>query len=168
MKKLSENEPTVDQLQSRIQELEKELETARNDDDFNELKKKYEETIESKNKEINELTKTLKLKEDQVDETINNLNDEVSEKLQQSEKLRELQKNVDELLKEKAEVTVDTYIQKGVIPDAKRDIALKLCLNDNDTFMELYRDAKPIVEINEQKSRRINADVSRLVDYFKN
>lgn len=168
MKKLSENEPTVDQLQSRIQELEKELETARNDDDFNELKKKYEETIESKNKEINELTKTLKLKEEKVDETINNLNDEVSEKLQQSEKLRELQKNVDELLKEKAEVTVDTYIQKGVIPDAKRDIALKLCLNDNDTFMELYRDAKPIVEINEQKSRRINADVSRLVDYFKN
>ena len=63
---------------------------------------------------------------------------------------------------------MDTYIQKGVIPDAKRDIALKLCLNDNDTFMELYRDAKPIVEINEQKSRRINADVSRLVDYFKN
>ena len=165
---MSENEPTVDQLQSRIQELEKELETARNDDDFNELKKKYEETIESKNKEINELTKTLKLKEEKVDETINNLNDEVSEKLQQSEKLRELQKNVDELLKEKAEVTVDTYIQKGVIPDAKRDIALKLCLNDNDTFMELYRDAKPIVEINEQKSRRINADVSRLVDYFKN
>lgn len=168
MKKLSENEPTVDQLQSRIQELEKELETARNDDDFNELKKKYEETIESKNKEINELNKALKLKEEKVDETINNLNDEVSEKLQQSEKLRELQKNVDELLKEKAEVTVDTYIQKGVIPDAKRDIALKLCLNDNDTFMELYRDAKPIVEINEQKSRRINADVSRLVDYFKN
>ena len=168
MKKLSENEPTVDQLQSRIQELEKELETARNDDDFNELKKKYEETIESKNKEINELTKTLKLKEEKVDETINNLNDEVSEKLQQSEKLRELQKNVDELLKEKAEVTVDTYIQKGVIPDAKRDIALKLCLNDNDTFMELYRDAKPIVEVNEHKSRRINADVSRLVDYFKN
>ena len=165
---MSETEPSVDQLQSRIQELEKELETARNDDDFNKLKKKYEETIESKNKEINELTKTLKLKEEKVDETINNLNDEVSEKLQQSEKLRELQKNVDELLKEKAEVTVDTYIQKGVIPDAKRDIALKLCLNDNDTFMELYRDAKPIVEINEQKSRRINADVSRLVDYFKN
>lgn len=165
---MSENEPTVDQLQSRIQELEKELETARNDDDFNELKKKYEETIESKNKEINELNKALKLKEEKVDETINNLNDEVSEKLQQSEKLRELQKNVDELLAEKAEVTVDTYIKKGVIPVAKRDIAVQLCLNDNDTFMELYRDAKPIVEVNEHKSRRINADVSRLVDYFKN
>ena len=161
-------EPTVDQLQSRIQELEKELEEARKDDDFTDLKKKYEETIESKNKEINELNKTLKLKEEKVDETINNLNDEVSEKLQQSEKLRELQKNVDDLLKEKAEVTVDTYIQKGVIPLAKRDIAVKLCLNDNDTFMELYRDAKPIVEVNEHKSKRINADIARLVDYFKN
>ena len=159
---------TVDQLQKRIEELETELETARNDDDFTELKKKYEETIEEKNKEINELNKTLKLKEEKVDETINNLNDEVSQKLEQSEKLRELQKNVDELLAEKAEVTVDTYIQKGVIPVAKRDIAVKLCLNDNDTFMELYRDAKPIVEVNEHKSRRINADVSRLVDYFKN
>ena len=159
---------TVDQLQKRIEELETELETARNDDDFIELKKKYEETIEEKNKEINELNKTLKLKEEKVDETINNLNDEVSQKLEQSEKLRELQKNVDELLAEKAEVTVDTYIQKGVIPVAKRDIAVKLCLNDNDTFMELYRDAKPIVEVNEHKSRRINADVSRLVDYFKN
>ena len=165
---MSENEPTVDQLQERIQELEKQLEEAQKDDDFNDLKKKYEETIESKNKEINELNKTLKLKDEKVDETINNLNDEVSEKLQQSEKLRELQKNVDELLTEKAEVTVDTYIQKGVIPVAKRDIAVKLCLNDNDTFMELYRDAKPIVEVDKQKSRKINADVSRLVDYFKN
>ena len=165
---MSENEPTVDQLQERIQELEKQLEEAQKDDDFTDLKKKYEETIESKNKEINELNKTLKLKDEKVDETINNLNDEVSEKLQQSEKLRELQKNVDELLTEKAEVTVDTYIQKGVIPVAKRDIAVKLCLNDNDTFMELYRDAKPIVEVNEHKSKRINADVSRLVDYFKN
>lgn len=161
-------EPTVDQLQERIKELETELEQAQKDDDFTDLKKKYEETIESKNKEINELTKTLKLKEEKVDETINNLNDEVSQKLEQSEKLRELQKNVDELLTEKAEVTVDTYIQKGVIPVAKRDIAIKLCLNDNDTFMELYRDAKPIVEVNEHKSKRINADTARLVDYFKN
>lgn len=161
-------EPTVDQLQERIKELETELEQAQKDDDFTDLKQKYEETIESKNKEINELTKTLKLKEEKVDETINNLNDEVSQKLEQSEKLRELQKNVDELLTEKAEVTVDTYIQKGVIPVAKRDIAIKLCLNDNDTFMELYRDAKPIVEVNEHKSKRINADTARLVDYFKN
>ena len=161
-------EPTVDQLQERIKELETELEQAQKDDDFTDLKQKYEETIESKNKEINELTKTVKLKEEKVDETINNLNDEVSQKLEQSEKLRELQKNVDELLTEKAEVTVDTYIQKGVIPVAKRDIAIKLCLNDNDTFMELYRDAKPIVEVNEHKSKRINADTARLVDYFKN
>lgn len=161
-------EPTVDQLQERIKELETELEQAQKDDDFTDLKQKYEKTIESKNKEINELTKTLKLKEEKVDETINNLNDEVSQKLEQSEKLRELQKNVDELLTEKAEVTVDTYIQKGVIPVAKRDIAIKLCLNDNDTFMELYRDAKPIVEVNEHKSKRINADTARLVDYFKN
>ena len=46
-------EPTVDQLQERIKELETELEEAQKDDDFTDLKKKYEETIESKNKEIN-------------------------------------------------------------------------------------------------------------------
>lgn len=163
-------DPTVEELQQRINELEKQLEDAQNntDDGFKELKKRYEETIESKNKEIDELNRTLKLKDGKINETINDLNDEVTEKLRQSQELKELQANVDELLQERAEVTVDTYIKKGIIPDAKRKVAVDLCLNNNDTFMELYRDAKPIIEVNEAKSKKINADANRLVDYFKN
>ena len=163
------DDPTVDQLQERIRELEKQLEDANQvDDSFQDLKKKYEETIENKNKEINELNQALKLKDGKINETITELNDEVTEKLRQSEELKELQANVDELLQERAEVTVDTYIKKGVIPVAKRQVAVQLCLNDNDTFMELYRDAKPQIEVTDVKSKKINADANRLVDYFKN
>ena len=157
----------TDKLNERIAELEKELEEANSNDTFDELKQKYEKIIEDKNKEIDELNKTVSETNKKVETTVNELNDEVTEKLEQSERLRELQKNVDELLREKAEVTVDTYIQKGVIPNAKRDIAVKLCLNDNDTFLELYKDAQPIIEVKKQKSKKVNADLNRLVDYFK-
>lgn len=157
----------TDKLNERIAELEKELEEANSNDTFDELKQKYEKIIEDKNKEIDELNKTVSETNKKVETTVNELNDEVTEKLEQSERLRELQKNVDELLREKAEVTVDTYIQKGVIPTAKRDIAVKLCLNDNDTFLELYKDAQPIIEVKKQKSKKVNADLNRLVDYFK-
>ncbi len=158
-------ENQIEQYQQRIAELEKQLEE---NNDFDDIKQKYEKVIEEKNKEIAELNKTVDLTNKKVENTVNELNDEVTEKLEQSERLRELQKNVDELLKEKAEVTVDTYIQKGIIPNAKRDIAVKLCLNDNDTFLELYKDAQPIIEVKEQKSKKVNADLTRLVDYFKN
>lgn len=164
---MSEN---IDELKQRIATLEKELEDAKKTDDnsFNDLKSKYEKIIEDKNKEIDELNKTVDLTTQKVETTVNELNDEVTAKLEQSERLRELQKNVDELLHEKAEVTVDNYIQKGIIPSAKRDVAINLCLKDNDTFLELYRDAQPIIEVKKQKSKKVNADLSRLVDYFKN
>ena len=158
-------ENQIEQYQQRIAELEKQLEE---NNDFDDIKQKYEKVIEEKNKEIAELNKTVDLTNKKVENTVNELNDEVTEKLEQSERLKELQKNVDELLKEKAEVTVDTYIQKGIIPTAKRDIAVKLCLNDNDTFLELYKDAQPIIEVKQQKSKKVNADLTRLVDYFKN
>lgn len=160
----------INELKDKIALLEKELEEAKQnneDSTFDELKQKYESIIEEKNKEINELNKTVETTRKKVDSTVQNLNDEVTAKLQQSEELAELQRNVDELLHEKAEVTVDTYIQKGIIPKAKRDIAVKLCLNDNDTFLELYRDAQPIIEL-KPKSKKVNTDIGRLVDYFKN
>ena len=161
-------EENIEDYKKRIAELEQQLEETKNNNDFDDIKTKYETIIEEKNKEIQELNKTVDLTQQKVETTVNNLNDEVNEKLEQSERLKELQKNVDELLKEKAEVTVDTYIQKGIIPNAKRDIAVKLCLNDNDTFLELYKDAQPIIEVKEQKSKKVNADLTRLVDYFKN
>jgi len=162
------SDKTVEDYEKEIQELKQQLKEAQNETGFEDIKKKYEKIINDKDKEIAELNHTVNETNKKVETTVNELNDEVTEKLEQSERLRELQKNVDDLLREKAEVTVDTYIQKGVIPTAKRDIAVKLCLNDNDTFLELYKDAQPIIEINKQKSKKVDADLSRLVDYFKN
>jgi len=162
------SDKTAEDYEKEIQELKNKLKESEENNGFDDIKKKYEKIINDKDKEIAELNHTVNETNKKVETTVNELNDEVTEKLEQSERLRELQKNVDDLLREKAEVTVDTYIQKGVIPTAKRDIAVKLCLNDNDTFLELYKDAQPIIEINKQKSKKVDADLSRLVDYFKN
>ena len=118
--------------------------------------------------EVNYPMTTEEFNKEDYEAKIAELEKQLKEKLEQSEKLLALQKNVDELLQERAEVTVDNYIQKGIIPTSKRDTAVKLCLNDNDTFMELYRDAQPIIDVKQQKSKKINADIGRLVDYFKN
>ena len=75
---------------------------------------------------------------------------------------------VEKLEKDKAEATVDAFIQQGKILPAQRETALKLCVNDNDTFMDLYRDAQPIIDVNQQKSKSVNTDLSQVVDYFKN
>ena len=113
---------------------------------FQKIKENYESKLSEKDKEIEELKKKLIDKESEVDETLDDLNGEVKEKLEQAEKMEELQSTVNELLRDKAEATVDTFIQQGKIAPAQRETALKLCLSDNDTFMELYKNAKPIVE----------------------
>ncbi len=163
---------TEEELQARIKELEEEnaeLKKSNNSDDFNEIQAKYEKIIEDKNTEINELKKTIELTQRKVDDTVSNLNDEVQAKLQANEQLAELNRTVEELVRDKAEATVDTFIQQGKILPAQRETALKLCLNDNDTFMELYRDAKPIVDLSEQpRTQKVKANISQVVDYFKN
>ena len=161
-------EVNVDELKQQILNLTQELEAVKSDNSFDELKQKYETIIEEKNQEIDELNKTVKLTQQKVDTTVNNLNDEVQAKLEANEKLMQMQKDIEELVHDKAEATVDTFIQQGKILPAQRDTALKLCLNDNDTFMDLYRNAQPIVEVKQQKSKQVNADLNRLVDYFKN
>ena len=161
-------ENQITEYENRIAELEQQLAEAKKEDDFEDIKQKYEEVIAEKDKEIAELNKTVDLTNKKVESTVNNLNDEVSEKLEQAEKLNELQKNVDELLKEKAEITVDNYIQKGVIPPAKREVAVNLCLKDNDTFLDLYRDAKPIVETQQKKRSVPTGTAERIANYFKN
>jgi hypothetical protein len=47
---------------------------------------------------------------------------------------------------------------------------LKLCLSDNDTFLDLYKDAKPIIDTTQApKARKVNDSiVDGLKDYFKN
>ena len=160
----------VNKLKEQIATLTQELEDAKKDNDFDELKQKYESVIEDKNKEIRELDKTNQLLKEKIDSTTNNLNDEVKAKLEKAEELAELQKTVEELVVDKAEATVDTFIQQGKILPAQRDVALKLCLSDNDTFLRLYKDAQPVINLETKpKARRVNDNiVTGLKDYFSN
>ena len=160
----------VNQLKQEIEDLKKQLEEAQSDNSFTELKTKYEKVIEEKNAEIAELTKANDLIQEKMDNTVDNLNDEVKAKLEMAEQLQDLNKTVEELVIDKAEATVDTFIQQGKILPAQRDTALKLCLSDNDTFLDLYKDAKPIIDTTQTpKARRVNDGiVEGLKDYFKN
>ena len=159
----------VNQLKQEIVDLKKQLEEAQSDNSFKELKTKYEQVIQDKDKEIAELTKANDLIQEKVDLTVDNLNDEVQAKLEANEKLAELNRTVEELVRDKAEATVDTFIQQGKILPAQRDTALKLCLSDNDTFLQLYQDAKPIIDTTQTpKARKVNDGiVDGLKDYFK-
>jgi predicted RNase H-like nuclease (RuvC/YqgF family) len=137
-------------------------------DKFNEIKERYETELSDKDKEIEELKKQLQDKNKEVDNTIQNLNDEVNDKLEQAEKIKSLQATVDELVEERAEATVDAYVQKGIILPAQREAAKKLCLTDNDTFLDLYRDAKPIVETDQKRKSVPAGTAERIANYFKN
>ena len=156
------------EYQDKIKELEKQLEEEKKNNNLDDIRKKYEEVIEEKNNEINELSKANDILNEKMNNTVNNLNDEVKLKLEQSEKLVELNKQVEELLQDKAEATVDKYITEGKILPAQRETALKLCLKDNDTFLELYKDAKPIVEVKTRKSTMASDKLERIGNYFKN
>lgn len=137
-------------------------------DKFEKLKENYETTIQDKDKEIEELKKQLKEKNEEVDETVDNLNDEVNEKLEQAEKIKSLQATVDELVEERAEATVDAYIQKGIILPSQKEAAKKLCLSDNDTFLDLYKDAKPIVDVGKPKSKPVPSKLmGQITNYLK-
>ena len=137
-------------------------------DKFEEIKTKYEETISAKDKEIEELKKQLQAKGKEVDDTIQNLNDEVNTKLEQAEEIKRLQADVNDLLQDKAEALVDKYINEGKLVPAQRDKALNLCLADQDMFISLYEDAPSIVDTQSKpKSRKVLGNVDKMVDYFK-
>ena len=155
----------VEKLKQTIEDLEKKLEE-KGSNDFSEIKEQYEAVINEKNDEIVKLKNKLDKTKQKVDKTVSDLNEEVNEKLEANEKLEEVMKNMEILLTEKAEATVDTFISQGKILPAQRETALKLCLNDNDTFMDLYKDARPIVEV-QTKSKRISVDEQGMIDYFK-
>lgn len=160
----------VTELKAQIAELQSQLDEAQSNNDFDELKKKYEKVINDKDLEIKELQKSNERIQERIDSTVDNLNDEVQAKLEANEKLAELNRTVEELVKDKAEATVDTFIQQGKILPAQRETALKLCLSDNDTFLDLYKDAKPIIDTTTTpKTRKVNEGiVNGLKDYFKN
>ena len=163
------SEQELEALRTELEKVKAELKTERENNNLDEIRAKYEKVIEDKNKEINELSKTNQAIQERMDNTVSNLNDEVKLKLEQSEQLIELNKQVEELLHDKAEATVDKYITEGKILPAQKETALKLCLKDNDTFMDLYKDAKPIIDTSSKpQTKKVNTDLNRLVDYFKN
>ena len=158
----------IQKLQDKIASLEKELEEAKTQDNFDEIKTKYENIIKEKDTKILELEQTVETNQHQIDETVNNLNNEVQAKLEQTEAYKELQATVAQLERERAEATVDAYIQKGVLLPTQKDSAVKLCLNDNETFLNLYRDAKPIVDTQTERKSIPTGTAERIANYLKN
>ena len=138
-------------------------------DRFKELKEGFDKELAKRDKEIAELKKQLQDKEQTVDETITELNNEVKDNLQQAEAFREMQKNMQELLEESAEITVDKYIKECRIPRHHKETAKKLYLSNREMFDEMYKDAPVIVDTSkEPQSRRDYGDVQQIADYFKN
>ena len=138
-------------------------------DRFKELKEGFDKELAKRDKEINELKKQLQDKEQTVDETITELNNEVRDNLEQAEAFREMQKNMDELMQESAEITVDKYIKEGKIPRHQKETAKKLYLGNREMFDEMYKEAPVIVDTSQEpQSRRDYGDVQQIADYFKN
>jgi DNA repair exonuclease SbcCD ATPase subunit len=159
----------VNELKEQIASLQKELEEAKTQyTTFDEIKTKYENIIKEKDNKINELEQTVETNQNQIDETVTSLNNEVQAKLEQTEAYKELQATVKQLERERAEATVDTYIQKGILLPTQKDSAVKLCLNDNETFLNLYRDAKPIVDTQTERKSIPTGTAERIANYFKN
>ena len=158
-----------EELQNRIADLEKQLEEAKNDKEgaFDEIKQKYEKIINDKDDEIKKLNETVEATNKKVDTTVTDLNDEIKARLEATEEYKKLMATVEQLEKEKAEASVDAVIQKGLALPAQKEALRKWCLNDSDSFVEYFDNAQPIIEVDTQKSKKISADVNRLVDYFK-
>lgn len=161
-------EMTTEQYQNRIAELEQQLETAKKDNNFEDIKNRYETIIEEKNNEIAKQKQELENKTSEIDDTVQDLNNEVEARLKESEAYKELQTKLAEMEKERAEATVDAYIQKGILLPKQRESAIKICLNDNETFLNLYRDAKPIVETEKKRKSIPTGTAERIANYFKN
>ena len=161
-------EENIQELQDKIATLEKELEEAKNNDNgFEELKSKYEKIIEEKNNEINELNKTVDETKKKVDSTTNNLSEEIQARLEATEAYKDLLATVEQLEKDKAEASVDAVIQKGLALPVQKESLKKWCMTDSESFVEYFNNAQPIIDLDKQKSKKVNADVSRIVDYFK-
>ena len=165
---MAEEDKTIEEYQSEIEDLKKQLEEAKNDTSLEDVKNKYQKIIEDKDTKIKELTETVKQNEDKIDETVNSLNDEVQAKLEQTEAYKDLLATVEQLEKERAEATVEAYIQKGILIPAQKESAIKLCLTNNDEFLNLYRDAKPIVDTDGKRKSIPTGTAERIANYFKN
>lgn len=156
----------IETLKQELATVRKELDDAKANNDFTEIKEKYEQAIGEKNIEIQTLKDKLAETENKVNETIESLTDEAKEKLEVQEKLKEFSDYIAELEKDKAETLVDTFINQGKLLPAQKDKAFKMAMNDYDSFYDLYKDAKPVIEL-KTESKKINVNQDGLKDYFK-
>ena len=156
----------IETLKQELATVRKELEYAKQNNDFTEIKEKYEQAIGEKDIEIQGLKDKLEETENKVNETIESLTDEAKEKLEVQEKLKEFSDYIAELEKDKAETLVDTFINQGKLLPAQKDKAFKMAMNDYDSFYDLYKDAKPVIEL-KTESKKINVNQDGLKDYFR-
>lgn len=166
---MSENENGVQNNENEVNEVQANIVGEDYINRFKELKEGFDKELAKRDKEINELKAQLEAKDNVVDETITELNNEVKDNLQQAEAFREMQKNMQELMEESAEITVDKYIKEGKIPRHQKETAKKLYLGNREMFDEMYKEAPVIVDTSQEpQSRRDYGDVQQIADYFKN
>ena len=166
---MSENENGVQNNENEVNEVQANIVGEDYINRFKELKEGFDKELAKRDKEINELKAQLEAKDNVVDETITELNNEVRDNLEQAEAFREMQKNMQELMQESAEITVDKYIKEGKIPSHQKETAKKLYLGNREMFDEMYKDAPVIVDTSQEpQSRRDYGDVQQIADYFKN
>lgn len=166
---MSENENGVQNNENEVNEVQANIVGEDYINRFKELKEGFDKELAKRDKEINELKAQLEAKDNVVDETITELNNEVRDNLEQAEAFREMQKNMQELMEESAEITVDKYIKEGKIPSHQKETAKKLYLGNREMFDEMYKEAPVIVDTSQEpQSRRDYGDVQQIADYFKN
>ena len=146
-------------------------------DKFKEIKEEYEtklsdkeKELSDKDKEIEELKKQLEEKNGEVDDKIDDIQQQVNDKIETSEKYQELMATVAKLEKDKAEATVDRYIQEGKLLPSQKETALEFAVAHPDKFIDLYENAKPIIDIGNRESRPVPNELTDNVlnNSFKN
>ena len=166
---MSENENGVQNNENEVNEVQANIVGEDYINRFKELKEGFDKELAKRDKEINELKAQLEAKDNVVDETITELNNEVRDNLEQAEAFREMQKNMQELMEESAEITVDKYIKEGKIPSHQKETAKKLYLGNREMFDEMYKDAPVIVDTSQKpQSKKQYDNVQQIADYFKN
>ena len=162
-------ENQIKEYENRIAELEQQLADAKKDDQFDDIKNKYKDLISEKDKEIAELKKTVDETQARVDDTITDLNNEVDEKLRQSEEYKNLVEKVKQFEDERAEAAADTVIKKGLATPAQKKVIKDWCLKDPAGFTEYFDNAKPIIELDPKPhSKKVDEDINKIVDFFEN
>lgn len=162
----TQNNEVENAKDKKIAELQAEIEKLKKENNYENIKEKYQKEIDIKDNEILKLKNKTDELEAKNDEALDKLGKEVKERLEENEKFKKMESMVRELENERAEATIDTLVKKGIILGKQKDTAKKLFLQDPDLFDELYADAKPVIDTESKpKARKIN-NVAKGLDYL--